>query len=586
MPPIGLCGHCSKAFQSSAFAYKCTGCAKNFHPDCLQLGQEYAKDSGVFRVLRDTGCVLCKTCREGRRPATDNDRMAQMSETIQKLSEEKKVLEARVLSTSTAAARMAQEDLQKQLEAAAQRIAQLEAAGQNMTPAAMQHLETVDREMQRLRIENQKLLSEGNKLTEKYAVVNDKYASLKRKVADKQVIDQPMNIDAGPSTAMDPTEPIVITTANVNELIIKRMETYFREIRREIKEEMRINRHRAKTPTTHPDPDASGAQRRDVSTRRTTFAAIAAQQPRRRSVSVRNSGPTPAEASFRISNNKKKQNDQQLKKANPTRTRASVLAAQPIEVGNRFTILTTDDVTTEEEARTLMGTIQADRQLAEVTELVDIQRRSTRSIFVETSTVDGATALKNAIQQRYPATIIKEAAIKRPQLRITGCQNQEHTPASIKDQNPWLTSEINIERTYEAGSRTKKYWNVIISCSLDDQIAAIDNGRMLMGFSACRVHEYNDVIQCRKCWRYGHFRHACSFAEICRICGKGQHTDEACDAPRDTCANCVRHNKTHSNKVSTNHRVTDDRCPVRIDRHENVLDFLARQQPRRGGRNR
>lgn len=37
-------------------------------------------------------------------------------------------------------------------------------------------------------------------------------------------------------------------------------------------------------------------------------------------------------------------------------------------------------------------------------------------------------------------------------------------------------------------------------------------------------------------------------------------------------------------KVNTNHRVTDERCPIRVSRIERVKDFLQAKRPRRGGR--
>lgn len=271
---------------------------------------------------------------------------------------------------------------------------------------------------------------------------------------------------------------------------------------------------------------------------------------------------------------------------------------QPIQLQNRFTILLdelpvlpaqTDEDGQEAEdtrpnPRQIFADIQADTELAEITEVAVLERRSDLSLYVETTTVDGANLLKNAIKQKYPTVNIREPTTRSPQIRITGCPISDYTAESIKRQNPWLTGPITIHRMYDAGEGHKAYRNVILSLSLDDQKTAIDAGRMLLGFTACRVHEYIDVMQCRSCWRYGHYQHGCKFACVCRICGSGRHTDQVCNAPRDTCVNCTRHNKTSSSKVSINHRVTDDRCPVRISRNQYVMDFLVAKLPRRGGR--
>lgn len=551
-PALGRCGVCIKQFQSAAYAYKCVACGRNFHPECLQLGPEYASDSGVFRALRDTGSIACKSCRETEvtsRRTIDANEYQQVLEANLKLTEEKKSLERRMQTVAEtagkqaeAAARQAGEDLQKKLESAKTKIGQLETAMSIQSDQrTLENVQTMDREIQKARQENQRLLNEGRSLQEKYNSLKKRFAEA---MNNPNLLNQAMNVDPEPSTSADPQVPVIVTTANMRELIMNPILDTLREIQHEVS---RLNRAEGRTPRAAPRLDSS-------TNRRTTFAAVAAQ-PRRRSVSVRKAGPTPAEAAGAKSTAaaKKKLSTEPLKKSNPLRTRAAVLASQPIDMSNRFTILTTDTDLDEEESIALLSAIQSDKQLADITNLIDIQRRSKRSMYVETETAEGAEALKTAITQKYPSASIKNAAVKRPQLRITGCPVAEYTAEDIQSQNKWLTSAVSIDRFYDAGTGVKKYRNIIISCSLDDQLAAIEAGRMLIGFSACRVHEYNDVIQCRQCWRYGHYRHSCKFAPLCRICGKGQHTDEVCNAPRDSCANCVRHNKTHEEKVPINH---------------------------------
>lgn len=169
-------------------------------------------------------------------------------------------------------------------------------------------------------------------------------------------------------------------------------------------------------------------------------------------------------------------------------------------------------------------------------------------------------------------------------MKITRCAIATITAVDKKHTNTWIEGEIKIVRHYDVGTGNRAYRNLLVEMNLADHTIAIGRGKIIVGFQQCKLHEYSDPIQCKKCWRYGHFKHSCKFTVVCRICGKGTHTDDECDAARDSCVNCIRHNRDATIKVNTNHRVMDDRCPVRVSRNERIKDFLMAQQPRQGGR--
>lgn len=236
---------------------------------------------------------------------------------------------------------------------------------------------------------------------------------------------------------------------------------------------------------------------------------------------------------------------QPLLRYNPAVSTAQAFAISPVELNNRFTVLSTVEDENENFAK---------------------------------------SGNRSKVYDRGSANI---AQPRRPQLKITGCAVSEINSENLKHGNPWIAGDILIVRHYDVGRDHKKYRNYIIELSLDDHMVALSRKKMIVGFMQCNVHEFVDPIQCKSCWRYGHFRHSCKFSPVCRICGKGTHTDSECDAARDTCINCVRRNKNASEtqaKLNTNHRVTDDRCPSRISRNEYVKDFIISQLPRRGGR--
>lgn len=598
-PPLGRCGACSMQFTSGLYAYNCVVCKRNFHPECLQFTSNYAKDGILFSVLRDANCVICKTCREtaaaekttdAKRPrdgtaaAADEEQITKLTKQLKRLDEDKRILEARLLTQGNVSN-----------QAAIDKITSYEKENTELKERHARMLAEFNKQLGQLNEENNRLVADNT-------LASEKYSSLRRQ--HKKAMEQST---AQPRTPSDKAEqPIIITTANMNELLVAPL----KQLMKEIRDEVRASRTQSVAPPPPPP----------IMNRRTTqfaptFAEIARSQPppsntiRRRSASQRRSvsrrrtvsanrqvNPTPNEA--RNQRSKRISNAQPLKKAIPGRSMATVLAIQPVQLQNRFTVLMDElppipivlndegeeIADTRPNPRMIFAEIQADANLATIADIAMIEKRSELSLYVETTTEEGATLLKSEIRRKYPAANIKEPVIRQPQIRITGCPIAEYTAESIKKQNPWLIGPISIHRTYDAGVGYKAYRNIIVTLTLEDQVAAIDAGRMIIGFTSCRVHEYVDVMQCRKCWRYGHFQHACKFAEVCRICGSGRHTERVCNAPRDACINCTRHNKTISSKVSTNHRVTDDRCPVRVSRNQYIMDYLLTRQPRRGGR--
>lgn len=600
MAPLGRCGTCSKQFTPSAYAYKCVVCKINYHPECLQLDSGFAQDSNTFAALRELNCVVCKTCRTNELPAertdgkrirdntaatkADADQIQELMEKVNSLTEQNRIMEVRLLQPSNA--KKLAEEYEKKLEAARKetdRFAQMALMGatkDQIDKAALEKLSCYEQEIAKLKEANDRLFSENTQ----YA---DKYTSLKRKAATLQAgLPRPNMPGQSSQPSTSSSEPVVITTANMEELVGR----HFRQLLKEIREEARESRCQSRPPpiperrsTLYSNIVAAANPKNQI--RRTSVSARRSNSrrstSRRRSV-ARQSNPTPSEARTR---RQRKSNAQPLKKQQGGRTMAAVLSLAPVTTANRFTILAEpDQAAPNYDPESIVTEIQADRALARVTPIRIIERRSPLSLFVETETEEGATLLKNTVTAKYPSITIKEPRTKGPMLRITGCPLADFTADDIKSQNSWLLDPISIVRTYDAGTGRKAYRNIILAVSLEDQANDIAMGKMLVGFASCRVHEYNDVMQCRRCWRYGHFAHGCTYAPICRICGRGGHADDQCDAPRDSCANCIRHNKQSKEKVTVNHRVTDDRCPTRISRQEYLMDFLVQKHPRQGGR--
>lgn len=335
-PTLGRCGACSMQFTSSLYAYtrKCVVCKKNFHPKCLKLDENYAKEATVFTALSDINCIVCKTCRElgppallekdgkrlrdGTAAAADEEQIAALTAQVKKLTEDNKLMESRILAPQSAASKVA-EDLQIKLEAANQKIARLETIafstpqGTNIDKAAMEKLSLLEKETLKLKNDNAKLLAENTVYTERFQSLQRKHEKSKeRRQQANMDFDQP----SIPSTPTDP--PIVITTANMESLVCKPLKSILAEIRQEFRASAS-----KRPPSIGPILCPS----------RLTYADMTASQPlqtpnRRRSQSrrssgpTRNNGPTPREAAFQTVARKQKNTAQPLRKANQGRTLA------------------------------------------------------------------------------------------------------------------------------------------------------------------------------------------------------------------------------------------------------------------------
>lgn len=79
-------------------------------------------------------------------------------------------------------------------------------------------------------------------------------------------------------------------------------------------------------------------------------------------------------------------------------------------------------------------------------------------------------------------------------------------------------------------------------------------GEFRIGINMCSVVERVSVVQCYRCWEYGHTSRNCSGedrSEICRMCARPGHKEVACNLGIPICLNC---------KVS-GHKAGSGKCP-------------------------
>lgn len=89
-------------------------------------------------------------------------------------------------------------------------------------------------------------------------------------------------------------------------------------------------------------------------------------------------------------------------------------------------------------------------------------------------------------------------------------------------------------------------------------------GRLNVGMLSLRVEEYVDVLQCRKCCRYGHVFRNCKAETVCYNCGE-EHEGKNCKNETPKCVNCCR-----AGQQEVAHRATDRSCPINKRQEENT----------------
>lgn len=157
---------------------------------------------------------------------------------------------------------------------------------------------------------------------------------------------------------------------------------------------------------------------------------------------------------------------------------------------------------------------------------------------------------------------------KKYQIKVVRVVIDDMTPEEIiqefKKCSPYLAlKELEFDRKYTIDLPQGQYTKVILNMDLPTQQNISEHGRMLFKSSSCKCYQYNNVIQCFKCQKFGHFSRDCINQAKCKHCSK-EHLSNDCEFKDNSmeCINC----KNASNVGATfdhNHRASDDRCPCK-----------------------
>lgn len=133
------------------------------------------------------------------------------------------------------------------------------------------------------------------------------------------------------------------------------------------------------------------------------------------------------------------------------------------------------------------------------------------------------------------------------------------------------------EDLYTVRAAKRPYNNAIISCDLALHSKFVEKRFVIIGFEERKVHEHINILQCKECHRFGHSAKHCNYQKRCTRCAGTHETDECTEENmQQRCFNCMQRNKLDGTKLAIAHRYNDVRCPWRIERINQLKEYIAK----------
>lgn len=160
---------------------------------------------------------------------------------------------------------------------------------------------------------------------------------------------------------------------------------------------------------------------------------------------------------------------------------------------------------------------------------------------------------------------------KNPKVQIFGIPKyieKNEILECIKAQNPNISKSLMENETeelkliFEKDDRVGTKFAILEATPITWQ-TIIDSKRIYIGHAACTAKEKISVMQCFKCYRYGHRARDCRNDVTCGKCA-GKHDTKNCQSNQIKCTNCSWHNSRENinKKHDENHMATSSHCPI------------------------
>ncbi|XP_076262244.1 uncharacterized protein LOC143197591 [Rhynchophorus ferrugineus] len=131
--------------------------------------------------------------------------------------------------------------------------------------------------------------------------------------------------------------------------------------------------------------------------------------------------------------------------------------------------------------------------------------------------------------------------------------------AALGDKNVKFSIKVikKIDFIYPIRRLDKEIW--VIQVIPEIFKAVMKAGQVVVDFMIAKVEEYNELIQCRKCCKFGHSQSRCYGQLRCFKCG-GCHKGYGCYSYSARCINCINDGKTNRKEIG--HHATSTKCPI------------------------
>ncbi|XP_053626095.1 uncharacterized protein LOC128683984 [Plodia interpunctella] len=181
-----------------------------------------------------------------------------------------------------------------------------------------------------------------------------------------------------------------------------------------------------------------------------------------------------------------------------------------------------------------------------------VRGTATGARIIEIPGADSGAAADN-LAEKLREVIGSEAEVTRPfkaaQIRVSGF-DEGVTPEALKEATARAgkcpSGQVKVGNIRIAPDMTGA---VIITCPVAAANALIEEGRLLVGWTAAKVRGLEALpMRCFRCMGIGHTRALCPSpvdrSELCHRCGKSGHISSACEASEPWCAVCYAHKLT------------------------------------------
>lgn len=174
------------------------------------------------------------------------------------------------------------------------------------------------------------------------------------------------------------------------------------------------------------------------------------------------------------------------------------------------------------------------------------------------------TSIEDKLGDQYE---VKKLEKKNPRIKIFNVYKKDITDEAeflekISKQNSLENTTGNkVLHKYE--TKDERFFNVIMEINKHTLVELNKKETLNIGWKMCRFNDYINIVQCNRCYRYGHIRKYCrAEREVCNLCA-GNHSGSECKSNSEICCNCKYAAEVLKiPKIDFHHNAKDRNCAV------------------------